>query len=401
MASVAQTCDALVVGAGYVGCAVAAALAKAGLRVALLDRGPIPGGASRANYGNVQVQDAELAHSLPMVTAGYRRFATLEEELGCSVGYRRVGSLLLIETAAQWQIMAARLPALHAAGIRAELVPAESLAELEPLLDRRVVLGACYHADEGQVSPFLFMAAFLREGRRHGLAVHPHTEVTGFDLAGGRLTGLRAGDAHFSAGVTILTTGAWTPPLGRLLGRDGLNRWAIPHVHGQALVTERSDLRLNNHLSSAAFFEAMHEGAGDAPPGAVLAVAQTADGHFLLGEAGIITDDLGAQATLRGQAAIAREVGRFLPALASVRVLRGWAAPVAFTDDGLPFLGPVADLPGLILATAFKSTVVVTPLVGDAIAQLVCTGQSDLDLTPFSPDREIAHVPGTSQVPGT
>jgi len=392
MASAAHTCDALVVGAGYIGCAVAAALAAAGVRTALLDRGPIPSGASRANYGNVQVQDAELAHSLPMVTAGYRRFATLEAELGCSVGYRRVGSLLLIETAAQQQIMAARLPTLHAAGIVAELVPAEHLAELEPLLDRRAVLGACYHADEGQVSPFQFMAAFLRVGRRHGLAVHPHTEVTGFDIAGGRLVGVRASAERFSAGVTILTTGAWTPRLGRLLGRD----WAIPHVHGQALVTERSDLRLNNHLSSAAFFEAMHAGEGDAsagetrPASAVLAVAQTADGHFLLGEAGASTEDLGAHATGQGQAAVAREVMRVLPVLARLRVLRGWAAPVAFTADSLPFLGPVRDLPGLILATAFKSTVVVTPLVGDAVAQWVCTGRTDLDLTPFSPDRKMA-----------
>lgn len=395
MSRAVHTYDAVVVGAGYIGCAVAAALAKAGLGVALLDRGPIPGGASRANYGNVQVQDAELTHSLPMVTAGYRRFATLEEALGCSVGYRRLGSLLLIESEAQWQMMAGRLPALHAAGIRAELVPAERLTELEPLLDRRAVLGACYHADEGQVSPFLFMMAFLRQpalaashrpgGRRHGLALHPHTAVTGFDIAGGRLIGLRAADERFSSGIVILTTGAWTPSLGRLLERD----WAIPHVHGQALVTERSDLRLNNHLSSAAFFEAMHEDAGDASSGAVLAVAQTADGHFLLGEAGVITDDLGAQATGQGQAAIAREVMRFLPALASVRVLRGWAAPVAFTADGLPFLGPVADLPGLILATAFKSTVIVTPLIGDIVAQLVCTGRTDLDLAPFSPDRAI------------
>jgi sarcosine oxidase subunit beta len=394
MASAARTYDAIVVGAGYIGCAVAAALAAAGVRTALLDRGPIPGGASRANYGNVQVQDAELAHSLPMVTAGYRRFATLEAELGCSVGYRRVGSLLLIETEAQWQIMAGRLPVLHGAGIQAELAPAERLAELEPLLNRRAVLAACYHADEGQVSPFLFMAAFLRQGRRHGLAVHPHTEVTGFDIAGGRLVGVRAGAERFSAGVTILTTGAWTPRLGRLLGRD----WAIPHVHGQALVTERSDLRLNNHLSSAAFFEAMHAGEGDASAGeskpapAVLAVSQTADGHFLLGEAGAITDDLGAHATGQGQAAVAREVMRVLPALARLRVLRGWAAPVAFTSDGLPFLGPVRDLPGLILATAFKSTVVVTPLVGDAVAQLVCTGRTDLDLTPFSPDRDISRA---------
>ena len=251
----AHTYDAIVVGAGYIGCAVAAALSEAGLRTALLDRGDVPGGASRANYGNVQVQDAELAHSLPMVTAGYRRFADLEEELGCSVGYRRVGSLLLIETEAQWQLMAARIPMLRAAGIQAELVPAERLAELEPLLDRRAVLGACYHPDEGQVSPFAFMAAYLRRGRQAGLSIHPQTEVTGFDVRNGRMRGLSTREGQFSSDTVILTSGAWTPGLGRLLGRD----WRIPHVHGQALVTERSDLRLRNHLSSAAFFESMHD----------------------------------------------------------------------------------------------------------------------------------------------
>ena len=37
-------------------------------------------------------------------------------------------------------MMAARLPRLHAAGIRAEMAPAERLAEIEPLLD--AALGA-------------------------------------------------------------------------------------------------------------------------------------------------------------------------------------------------------------------------------------------------------------------
>ncbi len=388
-----RTFDVVVVGAGYIGCAVTAALSAAGLRAALLDRGTVPGGASRANYGNVQVQDAELAHSLPMVTAGYRRFADLEAELGCSVGYRRVGSLLLIETEAQWRVMAGRIPALRTAGIRAELVPAERLGELEPLLDQRVVLGACYHADEGQVSPFAFMSAYLRQGQRHGLTICPHTEITGFDIRGGRVVGLQARDERFSAAAVVLTTGAWTPGLGRLIGRD----WAIPHVHGQALVTERSGLRLRNHLSSAAFFETMHvagqqdHAAAEAEPGAVLAVSQSAEGHFLLGEAGVITDDLGSGATWAGQAAIAREVMRFLPSVARLRALRGWAAPVAFTDDGLPFLGPINGLPGLILATAFKSTVIAAPVVGPAVAQLVSAGRSDLDLAPFSPDRKIGH----------
>jgi sarcosine oxidase subunit beta len=185
----------------------------------------------------------------------------------------------------------------------------------------------------------------------------------------------------------VLTTGAWTRHLGRTLGLN----WDIRHVHGQAIVTERMEKLLNFHIASAAFFDEVHEGANGSGAGAVLAISQAAHGNVLLGEAATVTDNLGSHSTLGGQAAIANVVGRFFPALRRLRVLRGWAAPVAFTADGLPFFGPVNGMEGLILATAFKSTVIVTPLVGETVAQLVLEGRTDLDLTPFSPDREITH----------
>ena len=379
------TYDAIVVGAGYIGCSVAYHLAAAGLRTALLDRGGVAAGASQANYGNVQVQDVELNHSVPMVTAGFSRFANLEAELGCSVGYRPLGSLLLIETENQWHTMQARLPALHAAGINAEMVSADHVSELEPLLDHRSVLGACYYSTEGQVNPFGLMWAYVQKGQEQGLVFHTHTEVAGFDLHGGKVRRLHTNRGDFSAGVVILCTGAWTTRLGQQLGRQ----WGIQHVHGQAVVTETTSLRLQNHIASAAFFEEMGEAASEA----VLAISQTAHGNFLLGEVGQVTTDLGIAATPNGQTAIAALVGKHFPQLQRLRVLRGWAAPVAFTTDGLPYFGPVADVSGLILATAFKSTVIVTPLAGETIAQLVIDGRTTLDLTPFSPDREmpVAH----------
>lgn len=377
--------DALVVGAGYIGCAVACHLRLAGLRVALLERGAVAAGASRANYGNIQIQDAELDHSLPLITAGWHRFASLEKELGQSIGYRRLGSLLLIETESQWQTIAARLPGLQAAGIEAELVPADRLPEIEPLLDPRSLLGACYHPREAQIDPFRFIWAYLH--RAEGLAIQTGAEVTGFIERGGKIEGVQTNRGKFWADTVILATGAWTVRLGRLIGRE----WAIPHVHGQALVTARQrHLWLNNHLASAAFFEAIHEEAQESPAEeAVLAVSQAGHGNFLLGEAATITDDLGGRATPGGQRAIAALAGRFLPRLRRLSILRGWAAPVAFTADGLPFLGPVAGLEGLILTTAFKSTVIVTPLVGELVAQLVVEGRTDFDLAPFSPDREL------------
>ena len=269
------------------------------------------------------------------------------------------------------------------------MVPAERLVELEPLLDSRDLLGACYHPDEGQISPFAFMAAHLRRGQRHGLTLFPNTEVISFDVQGDRVRGVRTRGDDFSAGVVILATAAWTPALGRTLGRS----WASQHVHGQALVTEPSGRgMLNNHLSSAAFFDSMHDGESDAGVDAVFAVAQTADGHFLLGEAGVITEHLRSDSTLAGQAAIARVALRFLPSIAGLRILRGWAAPVAFTDDGLPLLGPVEGLRGLFMATAFKSTVVITPWVGDLVVEWVSTGRTRFDLTAFAPDRAIGHA---------
>ncbi len=383
--------DVLVIGAGYIGCSAAYHLAAAGLRTALLEQGEIGSGASRANYGNVQVQDCELDWSLPMTVAGLKGCRCIEDELDRSVGYRRMGSLLLIETPAQWELMTARLPRLHAAGIRAEIVPAERLAEIEPLLDDKAVLGACYNDDEGQVWPFALMQAYVRRGSERGLQVHRETTATGFQVRAGRLEGVTTNRGDYSAPVVVLTTGAWTPALGRLLGRG----WDSQHIHGQALVTEAGPRRLRNHISSAAFFETMHEGEGheglpeNGTP-AVLAVAQSSRGNFLLGEAGVIATGLGKRSTATGQAAVAAEALRFLPALAGLRVLRGWASPVAFTADGLPLLGPVAGLTGLILATAFKSTVIVTPLVGRLIAQLALGEQPELDLGPFSPDRRIA-----------
>jgi sarcosine oxidase subunit beta len=379
------TYDALVIGAGYIGCSVAYHLTKAGLRTALLDRGGIGAGASRANYGNIQVQDAELEHSLPMIRAGYACFETLEEELGRPVGLRKLGGLLLIETESQWRMMAARLPQLHAAGIRAEMVAADQLPELEPLLDPTTVLGACYHEHEGQVNPFALMSAYVNKARSLGLTLYLDAEITDFATRSGRIQGVRTSQDDFSASTVILCTGAWTPAIGRMLGRT----WDIPHVHGQALVTEAAPhLRLKNHIASAAFFEDVH-GEDDAvsAESAVLAISQTAEGHFLLGEAAKTTAELGSTATPTGQAAIAHLSARHFPALRDLRVLRGWAAPVAFTNDGLPFLGSVDGLDGLILATAFKSTVIVTPLVGRIVTDLVVNNYTNTVITPFSPDR--------------
>jgi glycine/D-amino acid oxidase-like deaminating enzyme len=112
--------DAIVVGGGLIGCSTAYHLARAGVRTLLIEQGDLASGASGANFGNVQVEDAEFGLSMELTLRSYARFATLGAELNYDVGYRRTGNLLLIETQHQWGMMQQRAARLQAAGVRAQ-----------------------------------------------------------------------------------------------------------------------------------------------------------------------------------------------------------------------------------------------------------------------------------------
>lgn len=382
-----NTFDAIVVGAGYIGSSAAYHLCAAGLRTALFDQGSLAAGASRANFGNIQIQDLELNKSVELVKLARTRFTNLEEELERKVGLRPIGDLLLIENENQWKLMEERLAVLRSVGIPSELVPADHLREVEPQIEASALLGALYHAGEGQVDPFQLIWGYLVQARRLGLEEYYFTGVTGFKFQSGRLEGILTPQGLYTADRFVLCTGAYTRQLGRLLGRE----WDIPYTLGQAMVTEPVEPALHNHVSSASFYEQEATGRSGAVR-ADLAISQSSHGHLLLGEAMLTADTFQRQVPGRSLPAVAACVLPHFPSFHRLRILRGWSAPVAYTPDSCPWLGPVAGIEGLFLATAFRSTVIVTPLVGELVAQLVTRGKCDLILDDFLPERNPDHA---------
>jgi sarcosine oxidase subunit beta len=378
-----NTFDAIVVGAGYIGSSAAYHLSAAGVKTALFDRGPIAAGASRANFGNIQIQDLELGKSVEMINLARTRFANLEAELDWDVGLRRIGGLLPVENENQWEIMEQRLKVVRAAGIQSELLSAGRLKEVEPLIDPTGLLGGLYHPEEGQVDPFKLIWGYLVRARQQGLQEYYDTEVTGFDIQSGRLQGIITPKGRYTAANVVLCSGANTGQLGSLLGRD----WAIEYDLGQAVVTESVPLVLRNHLASASFFEPGDPGLKGSLR-ANFAMSQSPHGHLLLGEAMVEAGHFQRHVPFKSMPLIGACILRYFPSFRRLRVLRGWSAPVAHTPDSCPLLGPVADIQGLFLATAFRSTVVVTPLVGETVAQLITQGKSELNIDHFLPERK-------------
>lgn len=372
--------DVVVVGGGLIGSAAAYHLAKSGMRTLLIEQGDLASGASGANFGNVQVQDAEFGLSLELTLQGYEKFSSLEAELDYDLDYQRTGSLLLIENEHQRAAMEQRATSLQSAGVAAQLLDQDEVCRLEPGLAADSVIGALYHANEGSLNPFKLVYAYAWRGRQHGLEVWTHTEVTGISVQGERVTGVDTNQGHVTAGWVVLAAGAWARSLAQTAGVDLPLRW----VHGEALITEPLPPLTRHGISSASFFEATEE-SGEQVVGFCL--RQRPEGNVMIGEAAYVTGALGRRVTAAALPAIAREARRRFPALRQAAVVRGWAIPVAFVPDHRPLLGAVEEVEGLLVATGLKSTIILTPLAGALVAAMVAGNDVDPRLVEFSPSR--------------
>jgi len=379
-----QSYDAIIVGAGVVGCSIAYHLTQVGLRVALIEQKHVGSGASGANFGMVQSNDVEINHSIPMVKTGYARFDTLEEELGMSLEFKRVASLRLLSSEAQWNTSKERASILPKVGIPYEYVPPERIPEIEPAVDIRGLYGATYASYQGQVNPFLLMWGFLRIANQKGMDIFTYTEVKEFIIKSGRIIGVKTNNNTIMGGVVILATAAWTRKLGKQFGMN----WNIHTFRASAMVTERFEkLQIRNIITSADHIETEINGPEDAEL-TVLALTQTPEGNFLIAQADRPGEVLDAKISHAAPQAMASMATRFFPILKSARIIRSWTAPTTYTDDGMPLLGFVKYIEGLILAASFRSAIVNSPIAGEVVTQLITQGSCDIiDISPFAPDR--------------
>jgi glycine oxidase len=76
------------------------------------------------------------------------------------------------------------------------------------------------------------------------------------------------------------------------------------------------------------------------------------------------------------------------PALATRPILNGWAGLRPITPDLLPILGREPELPAIVYACGHsRNGVLLAPLTGDVVADIVQGTDLAHDISPFRPDR--------------
>ena len=142
-------------------------------------------------------------------------------------------------------------------------------------------------------------------------------------------------------------------------------------------------LKRSHTYSSAAFFAEAHNEGGWASS---LAMAQTMHGNVLIGETtqgySLVEEKHWENTSPIHCKEIPQRVKNYFPELAKVKVIRSYTASSPFTDSCLPVFGKTS-VSGLLVAAGFKSTVVMTPMAGRIMADLVTKDSCDYNLKEF------------------
>jgi glycine/D-amino acid oxidase-like deaminating enzyme len=374
--------DVLIVGAGLIGCATAYYLSREGVECLVVDRGEINREGSGANAGSLHIQirrperaysDETLRQFIPMKVAAGRIWAQIEQELGCSVGLKVKGGLLVAETDQELAIIREKVAYERELGLETEVLSASEMRAIAPNLSEHLV-GGSFDPAEGLANPLLVTPTYVRLATALGARFRIHTAVTGTEVlrGGGFLVTTSRGTIR--ARRIVNAAGPWAGSLAALVGAP------LP-VAGRVIqvnVTERREPMLDQliqHIRPA------------------LSLKQTTFGTFMIGGGWPATTDPATGRPTIDPASVAGNLGvalRVLPTLRDVQVVRTWLGVIAHSLDRdgqrLQIFGELPSVPGYYVV-AGGTLFTMGPLFSRLLAELVTTGTTSYPVDIFHPER--------------
>ncbi|MET9498764.1 FAD-dependent oxidoreductase [Streptomyces sp. NPDC006552] len=375
--------SAVVVGAGVLGACVSYHLARAGVRVAVVEAAGPAAGTSGATF-SVDVTHLKTPYAYYRLNRqGSEEHRRLAEALDGPAWRHPAPLLQWADGDAAHQALRARALRVRGWGHDCRLAPRSVLRELAPA----VAPAACgadeivVHTSTSWFDAPRFVRTLLDAAVRHGAETHYGVTVTGLTRARGRITGVRAGDRSWRADTVVNCAG---PEAARVAALAGA-RLPLRQVPG--LLIESAPLH-GDPLT--AIIAAPGIDLRPAPGGGVLALSWDIDAR-LDGAAGPAPRGEGPGPDPRSRfGGLTRELrgraGAVLPGLARTGTEDARIGVRPVPADGLPLVGEEPGAPGLYHLVS-HSAVTLAPVLGRLAAREIATGRAAAELALYRPDR--------------
>lgn len=175
--------DVIVIGAGIVGTACAAELARAGVRVGVVESGPIGGGATAAGMGHVVVMDDSDAQ-FALTRYSQQLWQQLAPDLPPEVEYEACGTIWVAADDDEWKEAQRKQTLYTLLGVSAAMLDAQAVRDAEPTL-RPDLIGGLLVPEDAVVYPPCAARVLLEQARAHGAALHQGIAVQSIAPTGG------------------------------------------------------------------------------------------------------------------------------------------------------------------------------------------------------------------------
>ena len=234
-----------------------------------------------------------------------------------------------------------------------------------------------------QVHPRLLTKSLMTRAEKLGARL-VQAEVVGGQLdQSGSVTGVKLSTGEVvEADIVILCMGPWTS---RGLGWFGLDAKLIDGTRAHSITMQLEDPDKSTIDNTALFLSSMKSPeVYPRPDGTVYMCGGCSSDHVPLPEhpSRVSVDNDACQQ-------IKVIAGHVSDQLASVTQYTSSACYLPHSTDGVPIIGHVSHVPGLMVAAGHSCWGILQgPATGEAVAEMIVHGQSKhVDLTCFSPDR--------------
>ena len=144
-----------------------------------------------------------------------RALQQLSAELDFNLMFSQHGHLTLAHSDRGMVVSQERAEVNKLLGIDSTVVTPEEIKEICPQLDvsdrlAYPILGALYHRPGGIIRHDAVVWGYARGADRHGVEIHPYTEVTGLERDGDRITAVETNRGRVECGQVVSATAGWS-----------------------------------------------------------------------------------------------------------------------------------------------------------------------------------------------
>lgn len=379
--------DVVVIGGGIIGAAIAYYSSKAGLDITVLEKKELASGTSSRCDGNILAIDKDPGFDSQMSLKSQQLIHELSKELEISFEYRNPGSILVCENDTEMEAAGKWVNQQQEAGLDFKMLDREDLRN-ESKYFADDLFGGLECKTDSTVNPYMLTYSMFYSAEKLGAKININTEVKNlYKNETGRFV-IETNHQTFTANKVVNACGVWAPFIGEMVDVD------IPIVprKGQLIVASRQQPIGLRKVMEFGYLISKFGGERVVDPitekyGVALVFEPTESQNFLIGSSREFSG-FDTKVNYEVTRYIAKRAVRFYPKIADMTVIRTYAGLRPWTEDHLPIISHVDEVPGFYVAAGHEGDgISLAAVTGKVIEEMLSEKETCIPIEPIRYDR--------------